>query len=187
MSDRLTKPEWLKHGLSMLAREGPGALKVGPLSEKLHVSRGSFYWHFRNIEDFRSQLLQRWQEISTDQVIDELDARPDDPDRLKALLRSAFGGQRKLDRAIRSWAAQDRKVATVVAEVDARRIARLSRLLVEAGIESKYADHRALFLYWAFLGQTTVMDARHASLPEQALADIASLLEGPTPDAPASR
>lgn len=179
MNDRLTKPEWLKHGLSMLAREGPGALKVGPLADKLGVSRGSFYWHFRNIEDFRSQLLQRWQEISTDQVIDELDARPDDPDRLKDLLRSAFGGQRKLDRAVRSWAAQDRKVAIAVAVVDEKRIARLSRLLAEAGVAREVADHRAVFLYWAFLGQASVMDQRHASIPELALADIASLLESP--------
>ena len=45
MSDRLTKSEWLRHGLRTLASEGPVALKVGPMSEKLNVSRGSFYWH----------------------------------------------------------------------------------------------------------------------------------------------
>src|ERR1700731_1432717 len=58
MNDRLTKSDWIRHGLRTLAKDGPNALKVGPMSTKLKVSRGSFYWHFRDIADFRSQLLQ---------------------------------------------------------------------------------------------------------------------------------
>lgn len=177
MSDRLTKSEWLQHGLRTLASEGPGALKVGPMSEKLNVSRGSFYWHFRDIEDFRSQLLQRWQEVSTDQIIDELDSRPGDPGRLRNLMHRAFSTQRNLDRPVRLWAAQDKNVASIVAAVDARRIARVARLLVEAGVDGERAAHRATFLYWAFLGQSAVMDQRHASIPAQGLTDIISLFE----------
>ena len=177
MSDRLTKSEWLQHGLRTLASEGPGALKVGPMSEKLNVSRGSFYWHFRDIEDFRSQLLQRWQEVSTDQIIDELDSRPGDPGRLRNLMHRAFSTQRNLDRPVRLWAAQDKNVASIVAAVDARRIARVARLLVEAGVGGERAAHRATFLYWAFLGQSAVMDQRHASIPAQGLTDIISLFE----------
>ena len=30
--DRLTRADWLAHGLRMLAREGAGALKVGDLA-----------------------------------------------------------------------------------------------------------------------------------------------------------
>ena len=81
MGDRLTRSEWLRHGLRTLASDGPGALKIGPMASKLNVSRGSFYWHFRDLEDFRRQLLQHWQETSTDNVIEDLDARPGDPDR----------------------------------------------------------------------------------------------------------
>jgi len=145
VSDRLTKSEWLRHGLRTLASDGPRALKVGSMSEKLNVSRGSFYWHFRDIEDFRSQLLQSWQEISTDQIITELDNRPDDPSRLRDLMHRAFSRQRNLDQAVRSWAAEDEKVASIVAGVDDRRIARVARLLSEAGVDSERAAHRATF------------------------------------------
>jgi AcrR family transcriptional regulator len=177
VSDRLSKSEWLRHGLRTLASEGPGALKVGPMSEKLNVSRGSFYWHFRDLGDFRSQLLQSWQEISTDQIIDELDSRPGDPGRLRNLMRRAFSTQRNLDRAVRSWAAEDENVASIVATVDARRIARVARLLVEAGVDGERAAQRAIFLYWAFLGQSAVMDQRHASIPAEGLTDIIGLFE----------
>ncbi|WP_245273176.1 TetR/AcrR family transcriptional regulator [Microvirga lotononidis] len=149
------------------------------MAAKLNVSRGSFYWHFQDIEDFRSELLQHWQETSTDQIIDALDARPGDPDRLRDLLHQAFDRQPRLDRAIRSWAAHDKYVAGIVAAVDERRIARVARLLVDAGMDTTRAAHRALFFYWAFLGQAAVVDQRHTSLPKEALNDIAHLFGGP--------
>jgi AcrR family transcriptional regulator len=176
MHDRLTKSDWIRHGLRTLAKDGPNALKVGPMSTKLKVSRGSFYWHFRDIADFRSQILLSWQERMTDQVIQEV-AEQAEPDSLKHLIRRAFVVKRGLDRAIRSWAAEDEDVATIVASVDASRVAYIAKLLVAAGVESRRALPRAAFMYWAYLGQAIVMDPRHASIPASALDDIGDLFE----------
>jgi AcrR family transcriptional regulator len=177
MDDRLTKTDWIEHGLRTLARDGAHALKVGPMAAALEVSRGSFYWHFRDIADFRSQLLQSWQERTTDQVIEDLEAAKGEPGRLKDLVRRAFATKRKLDRAIRSWAAQDAAVARIVASVDARRVAYIAKLLVAAGVEHRRALPRAAFMYWAYLGQASVMDPRHASIPAAAMDDISELFE----------
>src|SRR5471030_2770327 len=94
MTDRLTKDDWLKRGLKTLATDGAHALKVGPMAEKLRVSRGSFYWHFKDVADFQSQILRRWQEHSTDQVIRDLETAQPQPDRLKQLMKRAFAGRR---------------------------------------------------------------------------------------------
>jgi len=177
MNDRLTKSDWIKHGLRTLANEGANALKVGPMSTALKVSRGSFYWHFRDIADFRSQLLRSWQERSTDQVIQELEAEKAEPGRLKHLMTQAFNVRRDLDRAIRSWAAEDEDVAKIVATVDDRRVAYMAKMLVTAGVESRRALPRAAFMYWAYLGQTMVMDPRHSSIPPVAIDDISDLFE----------
>jgi AcrR family transcriptional regulator len=177
MSDRLTKDDWITHGLRTLANEGANALKVGSMATKLKVSRGSFYWHFRDIADFRSQMLRSWQERSTDQVIRELDATKAEPDRLKHLMKRAFTAKRNLDRAIRSWAAEDEDVAAVIASVDARRIAYIAKMLVAAGVERQRALSRAAFMYWAYLGQVMVMDARHSSITASAMDDIGALFE----------
>src|SRR5262249_56196048 len=107
-----------ERGLGAVGNEGGRGLKVGPMAAKLKVSRGSFYWHFRDIADFRSQILRSWQERMTDQVIQEIAGKAE-PDRLKHLMRRAFLVKRSLDRAIRSWAAEDEGVATIVASVDA--------------------------------------------------------------------
>ena len=177
MTDRLTRDDWLTHGMRTLAKDGANALKVGPMAAKLKVSRGSFYWHFRDIGDFRAQLLQSWQERSTDQVIRDLEKRQAEPDRLKQFMKRAFANRRDLDRAVRSWAAEDGAVARVVAAVDASRVAYLAKMLVTAGVDSRQAPGRAAFLYWAYLGQPIVMDPRHAAIPDSAIDDIGGLFE----------
>jgi len=177
MDDRLTKSDWIEQGLRTLAKDGANALKVGPMAATLKVSRGSFYWHFRDIADFRVQVLRSWQERATEQVIRDLEAAKAEPDRLKQLMRRAFVTKRNLDRAIRSWAAEDKDVARIVAAVDARRVGYIARMLVAAGVEGRRALPRAAFMYWAYLGQPIVMDARRASIPASALDDISDLFE----------
>jgi AcrR family transcriptional regulator len=177
MIDRLTKSDWIKHGLRTLARDGVNALKVGPMATELKVSRGSFYWHFRDIADFRSQILRSWQERTTDRVIQELEAEKAEPDRLKHLMARAFNEKPRLDRAVRSWAAEDENVAKIVASVDARRVAYIAKLLVAAGVESRRALSRAAFMYWAYLGQAVVMDPRHSSISASAMDEISDLFE----------
>ena len=177
MNNRLTKDDWITHGIQTLANDGASALKVGQMATRLKVSRGSFYWHFRDIADFRSQILRSWQERSTDQVIRELGTAMAEPNRLKYLIKRAFTAKRNLDRAIRSWATEDDVVAKIVATVDARRVAYIAKLLVAAGVERKQTLHRATFIYWAYLGQAVVMDPRRSSFTESAIDDIGDLFE----------
>lgn len=174
--DRLTRSDWIDQGLRTLSAGGAGALKVGPMADELSVSRGSFYWHFRDIADFKSELLLSWRERMTDQVIREVSGK-DEPDRLKFLLKRAFAAKPRLDRAIRTWATEDRNVAAVVATVDAERIAYIAKLLVAAGVARRPALARATFLYWAYLGQAVVADARFTEISLPALDDIADLFE----------
>ena len=74
-------------------------------------------------------------------------------------------------------AAEDRGIAVAVAAVDARRVAGIAKLLIDAGVDPDRARQRAAFLYWAFLGQVAVMEPRVATLPAAALDDIAALFE----------
>lgn len=173
--DRLTRSAWLDHGLRILARQGADALKVGALATGLNVSRGSFYWHFKDISEFRLQLLQRWQERTTDQVIEGIDTSIVGAARLTHLMKLAFNEDRSLDRAIRSMASTDADVAKMVASVDARRVGYMAKWLIEAGVESQRALPRAEFLYWAYIGQSAVMDPRHSAITELDVDDLSAL------------
>lgn len=147
------------------------------MAQRLGVSRGSFYWHFRDIADFRTQLLAAWQDATTDQVIRDLDSRTARRGGLKVLLQRTMRPGRSLERAVRAWAGEDPEAAAAIAGVDARRLARVEALLAEAGVPAERAAPRAAFLYWAYLGQSVVMDARHNTIAADALDDIAELFE----------
>lgn len=182
--DRLTKAEWIVHGLRTLARQGEGALKTGMLATGLNVSRGSFYWHFESIAEFRTQLLATWQERATDDVIREIDASLVGPARLTRLMKLAFNEDRSLDRAFRAWAATDEDAAKVVATVDAKRIAYIAKLLRESGVSSEKTMPRAEFIYWAYVGQSSIMNTAHMTITEADLDDLSGLFAtAPGPNA----
>ncbi len=177
MDSRLTKEDWIKQGLRTLATEGAAGLKVGAMAARLGVSRGSFYWHFRDFSEFRAMLLEGWRDRTVDQVIREFDESSAGPDRLGRLLKRAFLGKRGLDRAIRSWAADEPSVAAMVATVDRRRVEYLAKLLIAAGVADKPAEARAAFIYWAYLGQVAVMSPTYATIEAHTLDAISALFE----------
>jgi AcrR family transcriptional regulator len=196
VNERLTKVDWIRHGLRTLANDGANALKIGSMATKLGVSRGSFYWHFRDIAEFRSEVLRSWQDRATDQVIQEIEAESK-PERLKQLLQRAFDVTRRspratkdddwtAERAIRSWATEDANVAATVASVDASRVAYIAKLLVAAGVEPQRALSRATFMYWAYLGQVFVMNPRHFSLGATAMDDLGELFASGRTAAPSA-
>lgn len=177
MSERLSKADWLNEGLKTLSVEGVGGLKIGPMADRLKVSRGSFYWHFTDVGDLRDQLLDHWSERATEEVIRRLEDHAA-PDRLNALLRVAFVEDRRLERAIRAWATTEQRVAATVARVDARRVDVIARFLGENDVARGPATIRARFVYWAWLGQTLVMAPDAASADPAQIDEIIDLLTG---------
>lgn len=177
MDVRLTKQDWINTGLRTLAIEGASALKVGAMASALGVSRGSFYWHFKDFSDFRAQLLHSWRDRTIDRVNREFEDDGGGSGQLQRLVKRAFFGKRGLDRAIRMWAADEEDVAAMVTAVDVSRVAYMAKLLIAAGIDAKQARSRAAFIYWAYLGQAIVMDPASAAIDEAAMEGIADLFE----------
>jgi AcrR family transcriptional regulator len=59
---RLSVDDWIRAGFELLADGGPGALTIGHLCERLNVTKGSFYWHFTDIQAYRATLVDAWGE-----------------------------------------------------------------------------------------------------------------------------
>jgi len=77
---RLTRNQWLSQALEVLARNGSGALSLNNLIKQFHVTKGSFYWHFKNQADFQSALIDHWHEMHNQivaNIIDEVDGGPE--------------------------------------------------------------------------------------------------------------
>jgi AcrR family transcriptional regulator len=151
MSDQLSATDWLDQGLKTLASSGFTALKADPLAQQLGVSRGSFYWHFRDVDAFHAAVLARWREIATERIITDLESR-DGAAALPYLLRRAFAARSDLEVAVRSWATHSPAARKTVQAIDQRRLSYIEDLLKRSGAPAQIARARAQILYWAFLG-----------------------------------
>src|SRR5262245_39644920 len=117
MADQLSAQDWVDLGLKTLAKSGFTALKAEPLARAMGVSRGSFYWHFADIGAFHAAILTRWREVATEQIIAAVEAaksRGKGEDPLAVLLKLTFGSRLVLEKAVRSWAANDGRARAAV-------------------------------------------------------------------------
>ena len=127
------------------------------LAKSLGVTRGSFYWHFANLEDFHRELLELWKMRTTDTVIDEIENAIEGPGRLHSLLTRSFASTQTLERAIRSWAFDSPDAAKTIASVDDLRLSYIADILKSSVVDKADQKLRAKMLYWAYVGRV-VMD-----------------------------
>jgi AcrR family transcriptional regulator len=152
MTKRLTAQDWIDLALKTLAREGFQALKADVLARKLGVSRGSFYWHFSELDAFHAQVIEHWRQTATEAIIADLEQYDSREQRLDVLLRGAFGHSGLLEVRMRGWAEQNAQAARVLSDIDRRRKAYTEQMLAVAGIKPPLAATRAQLLYWTYLG-----------------------------------
>lgn len=148
--DRKNRTVWTDEGLRALEAQGHSALKAQPLAQRLGVSRGSFYWHFKDLSDFHSALLLRWRERMFDQIVQDVTRPGHNP--LRRLLERVLSEPSRLEIAVRSWALVNPQAAKMVEDVDKRRVDFIVDLLCKAGCPPELATIRAQLFNWAYLG-----------------------------------
>lgn len=159
------KSQWVAAGLESLRRGGVDAVRVERLAADLGITKGSFYWHFRNREELLEAVLEHWSREMTDAEFERIASLEGGlAQRLLALAQDVLEkGMGRYDPAIRAWARAERRVAAAVAQVDRRRVRTLTRFFEEAGFEADEARTRGRLFYTFLLGEPQVSaPARHA-------------------------
>jgi AcrR family transcriptional regulator len=152
MAEQLSAEDWVDQGIKALTRSGFAALKAEPLAKAMGVSRGSFYWHFKDIGAFHAAILARWREVAAEQIIANVEAASKHESPLPVLLRRTFGSKPVLEVAVRTWAAFDPVARTALQALDRRRLDYVVSLFERSGLSPAVARARAQIFYWAFLG-----------------------------------
>jgi AcrR family transcriptional regulator len=133
MERDLKREDWLREARLALLRGGIGAVRVERLARSLHVTKGSFYWHFQDRDDLLESLLREW-ENEVAEILPQLGRAPANQ-RLQVLVRLlerrarlSEEGKVPSDAAIFVWASVDRRVAVRVNKADEERFRQLARL-----------------------------------------------------------
>jgi AcrR family transcriptional regulator len=147
--------DWLAEARSMLIAGGISAVEINPLAARLGVTRGGFYWRFRNRQDLLDQLLHDWEETNTASFIKAVSPPGDARERV-ARLRELWLGEEafipEFDIAVREWGRVEPAVQARVAKADKRRLEALKGLYLDLGAPTNEALVRARILYFHQMG-----------------------------------
>lgn len=69
---KLSKLAWIQAGFRALTQQGLSGVKAEILARELHVSKGSFYWHFKNIDALKVTMLEHWKEAATQGIVQQV-------------------------------------------------------------------------------------------------------------------
>ena len=142
-NDSLTREDWITGAWEMLGDAGLDGVRVEPLAKRLGVTKGSFYWHFRDRQELLDALLDRWFSIWDDQMSPDIDGNGNAVERIWALFESVI---RRTTRgqtvSLRLLSHKDPEIARRIDERDAQRLAFLMQRLEEIGFAREEARVR---------------------------------------------
>ena len=148
----LDREAWIKGAIAIMAEHGTEQLRVEILAKRLGVTKGSFYWHFKDRRDLQDAVLAFWRDGRIRDIRKQTQAQPGGE--AAALLHTievySSARNRKgiaIEAAVRDWARRDPHAAAVVEEVDAERLSCACRLFLACGIKEDEAQARSLMLY----------------------------------------
>lgn len=101
---RTPRSSWIDEALRAFAAGGPDAVRIEPLARVLGVTKGGFYWHFGDRSALLEEMLDTWEQMSVDEVIERVEGDGGDARaRLRRLfaLGSARGELLSTDLAVR--------------------------------------------------------------------------------------
>jgi AcrR family transcriptional regulator len=172
---RTPPSRWIDEGLRALAAGGPDAVRIEPLAQALGVTRGGFYWHFEDRQALLGEMLDRWERMSIDEVIDRIEREGGEARaRLRRLfaLAATSGELLKIDLAIRDWSRREPAVTERLRRVDNRRMTYLRSLFAAFCADDDEVEARCTIVMALFVGSHFIA-ADHAG---RSRADVVELI-----------
>jgi AcrR family transcriptional regulator len=154
------RSSWIEEGLRALAAGGPAAVRIELLARALGVSRGGFYWQFEDRRALLEEMLDTWERLGVDEVIERVESEGGNATaklrRLSGLAGSSDEPLRieplRIDLAVRDWARRDQTVADRLRRVDNRRMDYLRSLFGAFCADEADVEARCMLFYSLWIG-----------------------------------
>jgi AcrR family transcriptional regulator len=169
---QLGRDEWVSGATELMAKLGIDGVRIEVLAKSLGVTKGSFYWHFKDRKDLLDRLLEVWREGRIRDIEKQTALTPGKEREQARHLIDVYSAARNrkgmaIELAIRDWARRDAGAAEIVAGVDAHRLECTRKLFRTIGYAEKEAKARSLMLYANVFGQSLMLYERFDDhLPE---------------------
>ncbi len=149
---QLDKIAWLKAATVAIADDGFNGIRILPLSKRLGVTRGSFYWHFEDHATFVRAFIEYWRDQQLRSIVSYQHSSADPVKAYARLLDVVLTDtgpelkRLKVEFALRGFARHDHFAASVVDVVDRARIDLFLPIVKGIAKTNKQAESYALLL-----------------------------------------
>ena len=156
---QLDRSAWVHAATEVLAKEGITGVRVEVLAKRCKVTKGSFYWHFKDRQDLLDAMLEHWKEGRIRDILKQTQPEPGkELDRIFHVIDVYSAARNRkgmyIELAIRDWARRDPAVQAVVEQVEKIRLDCACRLFLACGVPPSEAASRSLLLYSYVFGQS---------------------------------
>lgn len=153
---RTPRDKWIEEGLRALGTGGPDAVRIEALAQELGVTKGGFYWHFEGRRALLVEMLETWERVVIDEVIDRVETEGGDARaKLRTLwgLASSVGDLLNVELAMRDWARRDKSVAKRLKRIDNRRMEYMRSLFRDFCRDEDEVEARSLLAFAFWIGE----------------------------------
>ena len=163
---RLDRDEWIEAAIDVLAEQGLQGMRIEVLAKNFGVTKGSFYWHFKDRQDLVDGVLETWRDGRIRDINKQTGASTGREREQLLHLIDVYGATRNrkgisIELAVREWARRDAQAAAIVEEVDTWRLECTRQLFVRRGLSDDEAKSRSLLLYAYVFGQSLMACERY--------------------------
>jgi AcrR family transcriptional regulator len=156
---QLDRNDWIEGAIDVLAENGVAGLRVEVLAKNFGVTKGSFYWHFKDRQDLLDAVLELWKEGRLRDIEKQTTAVPGKELAQIHHVIDVYSAVRNrkgmsIELAVRDWARHDAKVNAVVEEVDAYRLACTKKLFLTLGLSDDEAHARSILVFAYVFGHS---------------------------------
>ena len=153
---KATRADWLDCAMAALAVEGVARVTILGLSDRLSVSRSSFYWYFKDREELLDALLARWEAKNTRSIVMQAHAPAASINEAVCNVFRCWVNPEifspRLDFAVREWARGSTKARAALDGAELLRTSAISEMFERFGYAPKSALVRARVLYYTQIG-----------------------------------
>ncbi|MCP3873308.1 MAG: TetR/AcrR family transcriptional regulator [Desulfobacteraceae bacterium] len=155
---KLDKCAWYEQGFEILKTKGAADLTIENLTKKLNKTKGSFYHHFKNRDDYFEKLLKFWETKQTFDIFEISKQKKTFKEINSTLLKlSKENMDPGIEVAVRAWALRDPLARNFQERIDTQRMGFLRSMFSLMTENPEQVEMISLIRYCLYIGSHQII------------------------------
>jgi AcrR family transcriptional regulator len=175
---KLNKVAWFEQGFNILKTFGAADLTIENLTNKLNKTKGSFYHHFKNRDDYFEKLLGFWEKKQTFDI-DEIRKQEKSFEGINSTLLklSKKNMDPDIEVAIRAWALRDPLARSFQERIDNQRLGFLRAMFSLMTDDPEQVEMISLIRYCFYIGSHQLIPSIDEKIYKEKIAALMEMFE----------